>query len=159
MGHLNICSTSYGKKKGRESNWQFDFQPLKVENWPYLGVCRWSATHSWKALKESYKFSLDFISIRGLRKELWCRKVLGVQIGTVLGLFLGSPGTKNHSDVGAAERHKVYYMGEGGGFFWVRAVMSLVSLELPVACPSIKGALKSELTNLLVGLMQVRVSN
>jgi hypothetical protein len=24
---------------------------------------------------------------------------------------------KNHSDVSAAERHKVYYMGEGGGFF------------------------------------------
>jgi hypothetical protein len=24
MGHLDICSTRYGKKKGRESNWQFD---------------------------------------------------------------------------------------------------------------------------------------
>ncbi len=24
MGHLDICSTSYGKKKGRESNWQFN---------------------------------------------------------------------------------------------------------------------------------------
>jgi len=34
-------------------------------------------------------------------------------------------------------------------------VVNHVSLELPVACPNIKGALKSELTNLLVGLMQV----
>jgi hypothetical protein len=34
----------------------------------------------------------------------------------VLGFLLGSPGTKSHLDVGAAERHKVYYMGEGGGF-------------------------------------------
>jgi hypothetical protein len=24
MTHLDICNTSYGKKKGRESNWQFD---------------------------------------------------------------------------------------------------------------------------------------
>ncbi len=50
-------------------------------------------------------------------------------------------------------------MGEGGGFPRVRAVVSLVSLELPVACLSTKGALECELTNLLVGLMQVQVSN
>jgi hypothetical protein len=77
---------------------------------------------------------------------------------TVLGLFLGSLGTKSHSDVGAAERHKIYYMGEGGGFPRVRAVVSQVSPELPMACPSTKGAPECELTNLLVGLMQVRVS-
>jgi hypothetical protein len=50
-------------------------------------------------------------------------------------------------------------MGEGGGFLRVCAVVSLVSLELPVTCPSTKGALKCELTNLLVGLMQVRIGN
>jgi len=60
--------------------------------------------------------------------------------------------------VGVAERHIVYYMGEGGGLPQVRAVMSHVSLELPMACPSTKSAPESELTNLLVGLMQVRVS-
>jgi len=38
-------------------------------------------------------------------------------------------------------------------------VLSLVSLELLVACPNTKGAPESELINLLVGLMQVRVSN
>ncbi len=77
----------------------------------------------------------------------------------VLGLFLGNPGTKNHSDVGAMGRHKEYYMGEGGGFPRIRIVVSLVSLELPVACPNTKGAPEISLTNLLVGLMQVRVSN
>jgi hypothetical protein len=46
-------------------------------------------------------------------------------------------------------------MGEGGGFPRVRVVVSLVSPELPMACPSTEGALESELTNLLVGLMQV----
>ncbi len=50
-------------------------------------------------------------------------------------------------------------MGEGGGFPRVQAVVSLVSLRSPVACSSTKGVLESELTNLLVGLMQVRVSN
>jgi hypothetical protein len=31
---LDICSPSYGQKKGRESNWQFDSRPLKVGNRP-----------------------------------------------------------------------------------------------------------------------------
>ncbi len=77
----------------------------------------------------------------------------------VSGLLLGSPGTKSHSDVGATGRHREYYMGEGGGFPRVQAVVSLVSPKLPVACPSTKGALEIVLTNLLVGLMQVRISN
>jgi len=49
-------------------------------------------------------------------------------------------------------------MGEVGGFLQVQAVVSLVSLGLPVAFPSTKGAPNSDLTNLLVGLMQVQVS-
>jgi hypothetical protein len=52
-----------------------------------------------------------------------------VQIVAVLGLLLGSPKTKSHSDVGAIERHKEYYMGEGGGFSRIRAVVSLVSVK------------------------------
>ncbi len=56
-------------------------------------------------------------------------------------------------------RHKEYYMREGGGFPQVRAVVSLVSLELPVACLSTKGALEMVLTNSLVDLMSVRISN
>jgi len=57
--------------------------------------------------------------------------------------------------VGAVERHRVYNMGGGGGFPQVRAVVSLVSPKFPVAYLSNKGALESELTNLLAGLMQV----
>jgi hypothetical protein len=34
IGHLDICSPSYGQKKGRESNWQFDSRPLKIGNRP-----------------------------------------------------------------------------------------------------------------------------
>jgi hypothetical protein len=59
---------------------------------------------------------------------------------------------KNHLDVAPMERHKVYYMGEGGGFSRVWAVVSLVNPKSPMARPSTKGALKNELTNLsLVG--------
>jgi hypothetical protein len=32
MSHLDICSPSYGQKKGRKSNWQCDSRPLKVKN-------------------------------------------------------------------------------------------------------------------------------
>jgi hypothetical protein len=38
MSHLDICSRSYGQKKGRESNWQFDSRPLKVGNRPLPNV-------------------------------------------------------------------------------------------------------------------------
>ncbi len=34
IGHLDICRPSYGQKKGRESNWQFDSRSLKVGNRP-----------------------------------------------------------------------------------------------------------------------------
>ncbi len=111
--------------------------------------------HRWKALEENYKFALNIIPIGGLSKELSPHKIPGVQIGTVSGLLYGSPETKNHLDVGAMERHKEYYMGEGGGFPQVWAVVSLVSPESPVGCLSTKGVPKSELTNLLVGLMQI----
>jgi hypothetical protein len=65
---------------------------------------------------------------------------------------------KCHSNASATKRRREYYMGEGGGFPRVWAVVSQVSPELPVACPSTKGASKCELTNLLVDLMQVRVN-
>jgi hypothetical protein len=56
-----------------------------------------------------------------------------------LGLFFGSPETKNHSDVGAVKRCREYYMGEGGGFPRVWVVVSLVSLELLVVGLNTKG--------------------
>jgi hypothetical protein len=158
MGHLDICSISYVRKKGRESKWQFDSRPLKVVNQHDPSACRRSATHHWKSLKENYKFAWDFIPIGGLSKELWAAKVSGVQTGIVSGLPLGSHGTKSHLDVAPVEWRRVYYMGEGGGFPRVRAVVSQVSPELPVARLSTKGASECELTNLLVGLMQVWIS-
>jgi hypothetical protein len=79
IGHLDIYSPSYGQKKGRESNWQFDSRPLKVGNQLAPDV-RWgSATRSWKALEEGYKFGLDLVPIGGQGEKLGCPKVLGIQ--------------------------------------------------------------------------------
>jgi hypothetical protein len=55
MSHLDICSSSYGQKKGRESNWQFDSQPLKVKNQPEFDVCRRSVTWRWKSSQREPK--------------------------------------------------------------------------------------------------------
>jgi hypothetical protein len=43
------------KKKGRESNWQFDFRPLKIKNQLDFLACKWRATCSWKDLDKGYK--------------------------------------------------------------------------------------------------------
>jgi hypothetical protein len=142
------------KRKGGGSNWQFDSRPLKVGNRLDPSACKWSVTHHWKYLEESYKFDLDLIPIRGLSKELWSLKVLKVQMGTIVGFLLGSLWTKSHSDVGATERHKVYYVGEDGGFPQVRAVVSQVSLKLPMVCPS-----TIMWTNQLVGWFDAGSSN
>ncbi len=138
MSHLDIFSPSYGQKKGRESNWQFDSQPLKVRNRPESDVSRWSATCCWKAFEEGYKFGLDLIPIGGWGEKLWSPKVPGVQTVTVSGLHFGSPGKKCHSDVASTGERRKYHMGEGGDFPRVWAVVSQVSPRLPVACPNTK---------------------
>jgi hypothetical protein len=132
MTHLDIQNTNYGQKKGEESNWQFDSWPLKVGNRPEFLVCMWHATYFWKALDEGYNFSLDLITIGGLHVMLWTPKVAGVRTVGISGLPLGSLGTKWHLGVGLMVKHKVYYKGEGDGFPQVWAVLSFVSLSLPM---------------------------
>jgi hypothetical protein len=122
MWHLNICSPSYGQKKGRE----FDSRPLKVKNRPLANVACGSATWRWKALEESYNFGSDLAPIGIGTHEIWALKVPGLQPGRVSGLLLGSPGRKSHLDVDSTESCREYYMGEGGDFPQVQAVVSLV---------------------------------
>jgi len=70
IAHLDICSPSYGQKKGRESNCQFDSRPLKVGNRPLPDVASKSATQRWKALDESYNFGLKLVPIQVWSEEL-----------------------------------------------------------------------------------------
>jgi hypothetical protein len=128
---FGIWNASYGQKKGRESNWQFDSRSLKVRNRPDSLACRWRATYCWKDLDEGYNFAFDHIAIRGLQRKLCAFKVAGVPIDVISGLPLGSPGTKSHLDVAPVERRRVYYKGEGGGFPQVWAMVSLVCPGCP----------------------------
>jgi hypothetical protein len=55
---------------------------------------------------------------------------------------------------------RILYGGrwEGGGFPRIWGMVNLVSSRSLVACPSTTSALECEITNLLVNLMQVRVT-
>jgi hypothetical protein len=136
IAHLDIWNTSYGQKKGHESNCQFDSRPQKVGNRPDLLSFRGRATYRWKALN----FASDRTSIRGLLAKLWGSKIAGVPAGGISGLPLRSPGKNSHLDVASVESCIVYYKGEGGGFSQVRAVVSPCVSVLPVVRPSTKGA-------------------
>jgi len=148
MTHLDISNTSYGQKKGRESNCQFDSQPLKVENFPDFLVCRWHTTHCWKVVDKCYNFASDLTSIIGLHIKLWASYVAIIPILGILGFPLRNLGTTWHLGVGLVAKHIVYYEGEGGGFPQVRVVVSLLNSCLPMhqKCSSYA------LTNLLFGL-------
>jgi hypothetical protein len=103
ISHLNIFSTSYGRKKGREPNWQFHSRPLKVRNRPNPGACRWSAgtplESSRGKLQVCFKPHLD----RRSEQEVTSCQSLGSlnrdNFRTVSGQLSGSPGTNNHLDV------------------------------------------------------------
>jgi hypothetical protein len=127
IGHLDICSPSYGQKKGRESDCQFDSRSLKVENRPVPDVRSRSATWRWKALFEGYKFDSDLILIGGQGEELQSPKVPRVQTGTILGLHFGSPGKKSHSDATPVGERRVYYREYGGGISQAWVVVCHVS--------------------------------
>ncbi len=125
--HLDIWNTSYGQKKGRESNYQFDFRPLKVGNRLDFLAFRHGVTYCLKAFDEGIIFSLDFISIRSLHAKLCAFKIIGFLVVGISGLPHGSLRKKNHLDVAPVERHRVYYKGEGGastkfGPWWVLCV-------------------------------------
>jgi hypothetical protein len=129
IGNSDICSPSYGQKKGRESNWQFASRPLKVgnrclpdirsERATWLGKISTRATTSVQISSRS-KSAVE--SYGGSKFRESCRD----NFGTISGLHFGSPGNLCHLDVGAVECRRVYYMGDGGGIPRVRAVVCLV---------------------------------
>jgi hypothetical protein len=133
------------------SHWQFGhLQPkLWAKEGPGVKLAVWLPTTKSRESTSSRRpiWACDMAlerSRRGL--HLWFRPrcdptlqsgVIAVQssgspAGTISGLHFGSPGKLCHSDVASATSHREYYMGEGGGFPWVWAVVSLV-------CPSARG--------------------
>jgi hypothetical protein len=92
IDNSDICSPSYGRNKGRESNWQFDSRPLKVGNRPLPDVLFGSATWRWKDLDKGYNFGLDLIAIQVRSRELWQFKVPRVPSGQFRDSISGVPG-------------------------------------------------------------------
>jgi hypothetical protein len=72
--HLDIWNTSYGQKKGWESNWQFDSRPLKFRNQPNFFTCRWHVTYNWK----NYRWGPQ-LWFRPHRDRRFAHKVMGFQ--------------------------------------------------------------------------------
>jgi hypothetical protein len=56
MTHLDTWNTSDGHKKSWESNWQFDYWPLKVKNRLNFLVCKWLVTYHWKDFDEAITY-------------------------------------------------------------------------------------------------------
>jgi hypothetical protein len=158
IAHLDIWNTSYGHKKGRKSNCQFDSQPLKIKNWPDFLACKWRVTYRWKILNKGYNFALDLIAIEGLHRKLCTPIVAGISTVGISRLPLGSPEIKSHLDVAPVKRRKVYYKGEGDGFPQIRAVVSLVCSSCPwlILAPKV---LKLCTNQLVVWFVQIRVSD
>jgi hypothetical protein len=116
IGHLDICRPSYGQKKGRESNWQFDSRPLKVGNRPVpdvrSGTCAPGVRHgvgklSSMATRLFQTSSRSEVSSRATRLfQTSSRSKVGARsyacpksresnrdtFGTISGLHFGSPG-------------------------------------------------------------------
>jgi hypothetical protein len=132
IDNSNICSPSYGQKKGRESNWQFDSRPLKVGNRCLLDIRLECATWRWKDLDEGYNFGSDLVAIQLCSRELWQFKVPRVPPGrfrdsisgvpTICAIRMPPPWRGAENTIGS----KVV------AYSRVRAVMSLV-------CPSARG--------------------
>ncbi len=131
IAHLDIWNTSYGHKKGRESNWQFDSRPLKVGNWFDFLACKQCATYRWKALDKGYNFASNFIAIRESTQE-----VMRPQSH-------GSPSCGNFKTLTWESQDKAIWMwppwrvaeytikGKGVDFPQVRAVVCLVNPSCP----------------------------
>jgi hypothetical protein len=127
------------------SHWSFeDLQPklwakeglgVKLAVWLPTTKSQ-ESTSSWHLIWEC-NITLK-ISQQGL--QLWfkprCDRTLqsGVMVvqssrnpaGTISGLHFWSPNKMCHLDVGSMASCREYYMGQGGGFPWVRAVVSLM---------------------------------
>jgi hypothetical protein len=146
IAHLDICSPSYGQKKGRESNWQFDSGPLKVWNLPLPDVSSKIATWRWKDFDENYNFGLGLVLIWVWGEEIWPSKVPGLQPGTVSGLQLGSLGKKRSFGCSlGGELQRILYRGR----WWLppspgRGESS--SPKCPWLVPTPKGVPECELT-------------
>jgi hypothetical protein len=151
ISHLDFCSTSYGRKKGRESNWQFDSRPQKVENRPDL-VRAGGVRHAVEKLSRRATSLIQTSS----RSEVWARSYeLPKSRESKPGQFRDSFGTptwesQDKQPFGCSPRGVVESILYGGRW-WLppnpgRGESS--ESKLLVDYPNTKGVPECELTNL-----------
>jgi hypothetical protein len=138
IGHLDICNPSYGQKKGRESNCQFDFRPLKVGNKPLPDLRIESARCRWKDLDEGYNFGSDLVAIRFCNRELWAPKVPGLQPGQFRDSNLGVPG-KSAIRVQVRRSGTEYIIGRMVVTPPESRPWCVLWSKVPMACPNTQG--------------------
>jgi len=92
-----------------------------------LEECDTALESSWRELQLWFKTCPDPSLGRGAMAIQSSRS----PAGTLSGLHFGSPNKMCHSDVASTTSRREYYMGEGGGFPQVQAVVNLVC---PSAC-------------------------
>jgi hypothetical protein len=109
IGNSDIYSPSYGQKKGRESNWQFDSRPLKVGNLCLADVRFVSAIHRWK--RSRWGLQLWFRPRRDptLKSGVMAVQSSGSPAGTKSGLHFGSPRNLCHLDATSVVSCREYY--------------------------------------------------
>ncbi len=102
MSHLDICSPSYGQKKGRESNWQFDSRPLKSRINP-IPMCVGRVQHGVEKLSRRATILLQTSS----QSEVGARSYdVPKSRESKLEQFLDFTGTKSHLGVGVVEQRR-----------------------------------------------------
>jgi hypothetical protein len=107
MTHLDTSNTSYGQKKGWESNCQIWLSTTKSQESPRFPYVKVACDIPLESLQWGYNFSLDLISIASLDTMLWPLKIAEVPTLGISRLALGGLGTKWHLGVGPVAMHKV----------------------------------------------------
>jgi hypothetical protein len=129
------------KRKADSQIVKFDSRPLKVVNRSNFLVCRWCAWHVvGKLSTRATTLFQTSLWLKVCTKRYGLSKVMGIPTLGISKLPFGSPRIKWQLSAGPMAKHIIYYKGEGGGFSQVRAMVNLMSLCLPVACPCSKKA-------------------
>jgi hypothetical protein len=81
-----------------------------------------------KLLMKGYNFPSNLISPRGLHEKLWVSQMERIPILKIVGLSTWESWEKHHLDATLVVCHRKYYKRGGGGFPWVRAMMSCESM-------------------------------
>ncbi len=90
IGHLDICSPSYGQKTGRESNWQFDSRALKVGNRPVPDIRFWECDTALKRSRRGLQLWLRPRRDRMRESRVMSSQSPGTPTGTISGQFRDS---------------------------------------------------------------------